>query len=191
MGMLDKVVSHGGGVAGQLDVVWEVAGNLVAAMEECSMGSGDPSGEEASLARGGVVNGSSMVVGQDVDLGIESKISIWFVLVLVALDVKDVGLEWELLEEGTNGLDDVIVRHKKLEGRGLVVDGVEEVLDNAVIVYWDREGRVFSVGVAIGVALEEVGDPSEASVEGSGFGAFGVVCCVFCRGWKEATTFDI
>ena len=106
--------------------------------------------------------------------------------------MKDVGLEWELLEEGMNGLDDVIVRHKKLEGRGLVVDGVEEVLDNAVIVYWDREGRrVFSVSVVVGVALKWVGNPSEAGIEGSCFGAFGVVCCVFCRGWKEATAFDV
>jgi hypothetical protein len=47
---------------------------------------------------------------------------------------------------GCNGrakrLKDVIVRAKEMEGRGLVVDCLEEVFDNGVIVHRDQKGWV-------------------------------------------------
>ena len=56
------------------------------------------------------VDGSGMAVGQDVDLGVECELGIWLVFILMALDMEDVDLERELLNEGVDGLYDVVVR---------------------------------------------------------------------------------
>ena len=92
-----------------------------------------------------VVNGGGMAISQDVDLGVGSEVSKGFVLVLMALDVKDFDLEWEPYDESFDGLDNVVVRCQEVEGGGLIIDGAEEVLDNAVSV--DRNGK--SRGVII------------------------------------------
>jgi hypothetical protein len=77
------------------------------------------------------VDGGGVSVGQDIDLGIRGEFGEGLQPVLVALDVKDVNLEWELCEESLDGLDNVIVRGQKVVGGGLIVAGAEEILDDA------------------------------------------------------------
>jgi hypothetical protein len=56
-------------------------------------------------------------------LGIKCEIIIWLVFVLVALDVENIDRDWELLNKGVDGLDDIIlVLGQEVEGGGLGSD---------------------------------------------------------------------
>mgnify|MGYP003555681540 FL=1 len=112
-----------------------------------------------------VVNGGGMAISQDIDLGVRSEVGEGFVLVLMALDVEDFDLEWELFDDSFDGLDNVVVRCQEVEGGGVIVDGAKEILDNAFTVNWDGEGRgSISKRVMSQVATEQCRNPSEASI---------------------------
>ena len=113
----------------------------------------------------GAVNSSGMAISQDINLGVRGEVSEGFVLILMALDVKDFDLEWESCDESFDGLDDVVVRCQEVVGGGLIVGGAKEALDNAFTVNWDGEdGGSISMGVMARVVTEQVRNPSEASI---------------------------
>jgi hypothetical protein len=73
-------------------------------MEESGLGPMDPGGEEASEVGGQGVDGFSVVVGKNVDLGEWRELVVGLVAVLVAFDVEDVGLNRECFKEGADSL---------------------------------------------------------------------------------------
>jgi hypothetical protein len=74
----------------------------------------------------------------------------------MAFYMEDVGGDGEGCNGGANRLDNVVVRAEEMKGRGLVVNGLEEVFDNCIIVHWDGEGWVgVSVRIHVGVFLKK------------------------------------
>jgi hypothetical protein len=80
-------------VVRQVDIVWDFIGNLSLAVEECSTGTRDPGGEEASLMWWCGVVWMAVAWQLAKTLIWVSKVSsTYFVLILMALDVEDVNL---------------------------------------------------------------------------------------------------
>ena len=77
--------------------------------KECGFGAGDPSGEESGEVWGDVVYVLGVVVDLDVDLSIGSELVIWFLSILMAFDVEDVELDGHVRDDGSDGLNDVVV----------------------------------------------------------------------------------
>jgi hypothetical protein len=58
-------------------------------------------------------------------------------LVLVALDVEYVNGHGEIGDNGADGLKDVVVRSKEVEGGGEIIDWALDVLDDGFVVNGD------------------------------------------------------
>jgi hypothetical protein len=88
---VDEVVVHCRCVLGcNVDVLGQVAGDLVVFMKEGSGGSGDPGWKEANGVRGQGVDHFSMGISKNIDFSIWSQVGEGHGMVLVAFHVEDI-----------------------------------------------------------------------------------------------------
>jgi len=141
LGTLDEVMAHDGSVCSRSNVCREGLGDLARVAEEGGFGARDPGGEEASSAGRHFMDGVGVVVSMYVDLGKGSEFVIWLGAVLVTLDMEDIQRDGEAVNEGPDGLDDVIVRVEEVIGGGTVGNWAGDVIKDTFAVNGDGEGR--------------------------------------------------
>jgi hypothetical protein len=87
------------------------------------------------------MDGVGVVVSMYVDLGKGREFVIWLGAVLVTLDMEDIQRDGEAVDEGPDGLDDVIVRVEEVIGGGTVGNWAGDVIEDTFAVNGDGEGR--------------------------------------------------